>query len=219
MVQLSSWQPVHIWLVKKRLGILLLFKALILSVVVLIISTFFLIRAESEWYLILYNTALQAGTVSAYLYLCTLIPGILKRFNIFTLFRTSAMLFRRQFGILMFLLAIFHQATLVSFPMIINFGRVRLELLAQREVYGLVAMCLLFPMWLTSNDVAVKKLGPWWNWIHRLTYIALFFIYIHVAVVSDTLRWLFMGMMIAVTISWVYFWLVAKKKVSNEANV
>jgi DMSO/TMAO reductase YedYZ heme-binding membrane subunit len=220
MVLATAWQPVHKWVVLHRLAILNIFRALQWSVVIAIVGALVLLVMNMEWWLVLYDFARQAGTVSAFLYVSTLIPGMLKRFNVLPLVRATWMLFRRQFGVLMFLTAIFHQTTLVVFPMIITNGIIDLSLFARRELYGLIATCCLFPMWLTSNELSVRKLGRWWNWLHRLTYIALFFIYLHVATQSENLKWLFLTAMGLEVLSWLnYFVQTTRKKPENVPPV
>ena len=48
------------------------------------------------------------------------------------------------------------------------------------ELMGLTAFILLIPMFLSSNDVSVRFLDGVWKWIHKLTYIIIWFIMLHV---------------------------------------
>jgi DMSO/TMAO reductase YedYZ heme-binding membrane subunit len=220
MIQDTAWQPVHKWFVLHRLAILNLFKAMQWSMVIATVGSFVLLRMDMQWWLVLEEFARKAGTISALLYFSTLVPGMMKRFNVLPLVRTTWMLFRRQFGVLMFLTAIFHESTMATFPMVIGSGKIDLSLFTKHEVYGLVALCALFPMWLTSNELSVRKLGKWWNWLHRLTYIALCFIYLHVATVSEKLKWLFVTVMVIEVLSWLYYFVqINRKKQINAQSV
>jgi DMSO/TMAO reductase YedYZ heme-binding membrane subunit len=156
--------------------------------------------------------ARKAGTLSALCYLGTLVPGMLKRLGIFPLMRASMMLFRRQLGVLMFWLAILHQSMMVTFPMLITYGGLNLAVYGRHEVYGLLGVGLLFPLWVTSNDSSVRRLGKLWHWIHALTYIALFFIYLHVSDHEGYLPWLFKGVVGLEIISWLYYMVQSKRK-------
>ncbi len=207
MLSFLKWQLVHRWLAVNRKQVTLLFQAVEWSIVVLTIVAFFIFwKADVTWWLVLDEVARKAGTFSALFYLTTLVPGMLKRFGLLPLFTASLMLFRRQFGVVMFLLAIFHQSIMAFYPKLMT-GGLTLSLLTQHETYGLLALTLLFPLWATSNDTSKQKLGTWWKWVHRLTYIALVFIYLHVTSVSATLQLAFIVVMTLEVVSWVYYWI------------
>jgi DMSO/TMAO reductase YedYZ heme-binding membrane subunit len=215
----SSWQPAHVWLVRHRVQINNFFSAIHWTTIICIVGAYFVLQLDDSWWLVLDSIARKAGTTSALLYLLTHVPGILKRFNFLPLFKASLFLFRRQFGVTMFLLSIFHQSVMGLFPKLIQFGFVDPKLLTQHEIYGSAGLLLLFPLWLTSNDTSVKKLGPWWKRVHRLTYIALFFIYLHVATVSNSLRLLFIMVAMTQLASWVYYWIDTFKKRNVKSEV
>lgn len=143
----------------------------------------------------------KLGTISFFLYVLTLIPGLLRRLRIAGLMpvMTVLMLFRRQFGVLMFVTASVHQSftTILPYLVVVNFDLTKFPPpLLTLHLTGLAAWWLLLPLWLTSNDVAVKKLGKWWKILHKLTYVALFFIMIHVALVNHWIYALLLGLIV-----------------------
>jgi DMSO/TMAO reductase YedYZ heme-binding membrane subunit len=212
MLSFLQWQLVHRWLAVNRKQITLVFQAIEWSIVALTIVAFFIFwKADFTWWLVLDEVARKAGTFSALFYLSTLVPGMLKRFGLLPLFTASLMLFRRQLGVIMFLLAIFHQSIMGLYPKLMQPSGFTL-LLTQHETYGLLALTLLFPLWVTSNDSSKQKLGSWWKWVHRLTYVALIFIYLHVSAMSAALQLAFVVSMSLEAISWTYYWLQSSKK-------
>lgn len=143
------------------------------------------------------------GTLAALLYIVTLIPGILKRFDVLPLTRSAIKLPRRQIGITVFFLAFVHQWLVRFIPVILETGSpfpVTVHVLM-----GMIALTLLFPLWLTSNDLSRQKLGTWWKRLHSLTYIAMFFILFHVALASERgLALLVLIVILAEIASWIF---------------
>lgn len=154
-----------------------------------------------ENYIAVYRLGKNFGIVAFLLYLITLIPGILRRFQVLPLLQASIMPLRRQIGVLMFLFALVHMGYTSSIP--VFFAQpFEPPVLNSHQVYGLLSMLILLPLWLTSNDIAQKGLGRKWTYLHRATYVALFFIFLHV---TFTNRWLTIlgGIFIALeAISW-----------------
>lgn len=122
-----------------------------------------------------FTVGLQFGKVTAYLLVLTLSAGILGRFRWFTTIRITLMLFRRHFGILTYLSGVLH-ATFVFLLPILTHGFRPLQIF---EVYGLTALLLMLPLFLTSNDYSVRLLQKGWNKLHKLVYLALFFSALH----------------------------------------
>jgi sulfoxide reductase heme-binding subunit YedZ len=114
------------------------------------------------------------------------------------------MLFRRHLGIFMFLAAITHLILVSTIPKLFTYSAITLDIFPQREIFGIVAMLLLFPLWLTSNDYSVVHLGKYWEWIHRLTYFALFLIFLHVALLEFSLGLIGAMVIILEIISWIF---------------
>lgn len=118
-----------------------------------------------------YRLAPWMGRAAIVAYILTTIPGMARRFRIQHKLIALLMIFRREVGISMYLLATVHYIFLVG-------------LAIPREIFqlmGFTAYVLLFFLFATSNDLSTKHLGAWWGKIHRLTYIAIWFIVMHVA--------------------------------------
>ena len=88
------------------------------------------------------------------------------------------LIFRRQFGITMFLFAALHGLTVSVMPKIVNNALFRFSVF---ELYGLSALILLLLLFLTSNDFSQNRLGKSWYLLHRLVYLIMWLILIHVA--------------------------------------
>jgi len=142
----------------------------------------------------------KLGTLAFGSYVLTLLPGMIKRLKYAVLMPIMSILlpFRRQFGVLMFITAFVHQYFTTTLPYLVlidfNFSKFTPQLLTH-QIVGFLAWWLLLPLWLTSNDLAVKKLGKWWKRIHRLTYVAIFLIMAHVALVD---HWLYAVILVGI---------------------
>ena len=138
------------------------------------------------------------GTMTAILLTLTLSAGILGRFRWFTTIRIILMLFRRQFGILTYLSGVFHATFVVLLPMLTHGFRPLLIF----EVYGLTALLLMLPLFLTSNDYSVRLLQTGWNTLHKLVYLALFFAALHTVTRSLSVGILLMSLVVLELLSY-----------------
>lgn len=162
----------------KKLLVFLIYTSLFMSVLV------FLINDKSLWYE--YGTF--CAKIAVFLYLFTLIPGILQRLNLATKVKGLYILLntlRRSIGILTFVLIWYHFLFLRGIASILSGQIYKPSTLF--EVFGFIAFQLLFLMFITSNGISVKKLGKWWGRIHSLTYVIIWFIMIHVSFVNMSL--------------------------------
>ncbi len=139
------------------------------------------------------NIGRKLGTTALLLFCLTLLPGILKRLKIVPLvtlpIATLITPFRRHLGILMFTTAFVHMSFSSTLPYIaiqlVSTGTVVFPTPFRLfEQVALIAWLLLLPVWLTSNDLSMKKLGKSWKVLQRLTYVALWLIFAHVAMQS-----------------------------------
>jgi methionine sulfoxide reductase heme-binding subunit len=171
---------------------------------------------QPEMWVIWYNLGLNFGQLALISYLITLIPGILTRLKIQPLIGVLITPFRRHFGITMFLSAWAHLSLTTTFPLLSQ-GLPLVLMLPQ--IVGLIGWWLLFPLWLTSNDWSQKKLGPKWKMLHKLTYIALFFIFFHVALMIKT-RWAILAgiVLVAEVLSWLVVWQRGSQKVASSST-
>lgn len=211
-LSLPFWPHIHKLLVVNQ-GII---KNILLAVsflgLFLLPLGFYLYTNNFSLYLEFYKLSGTLGKIALYLFLLTLIPGIFQRFKIFLLESASVVLFRRQIGILTYVLALIHSFYISTIPAIVTnkFGP---AFMLQHEVYGTIAILILFPVWITSNDISQNTLGRFWKTLQRLTYIALIVIFLHVSL-TETSAAVLAGCVITLEIiSWIKVWL--NRKVVN----
>ena len=117
------------------------------------------------------------GQLAVVFFVVTVLPGILKRFGYKHTVISVLMIFRRQLGISVFLLALAHYLIVFAYP---NFGtppdKPNLILFQQ---FGLLAFGLMLPLFLTSNDYSLRKFGRYWKTIHKLIYIIIWLVFLH----------------------------------------
>ncbi len=154
----------------------------------------------------------KLGTASLLLFSLTLLPGIIMRLKmvpkISLPIATLITPFRRHLGILMFITAFVHMSFSSTLPYIaiqlISTSKVVLPPPFRLfEQIALIGWLLLLPVWLTSNDFSMKKLGKWWKRLQRISYIALWLIFIHVALQTESLALIVLVMGLLEVYSWV----------------
>jgi methionine sulfoxide reductase heme-binding subunit len=158
-----------------------------------------------------YGLGRQLGMASLVLYILTLLPGIITRLSVLPdLTRPVASLltpFRRQLGVNMFLLALGHQFFVQFFPFLFHPQLSPQDIvLTPHTLVGVLALVVLMPLWLTSNDRAVRYLGRWWKRVHRLTYVAMLLIFAHVALFNSWWAVVMGVVVILEAASWVRWW-------------
>lgn len=168
--------------IKNRSKIIFVFKLWYLFLVTLFFIGAWSIYNTDDNFIFFYNLARNLGQTALLVYVLTTIPGITKRFKIQHRLIQLIMLFRRYFGITVFLLAFTHFMWLRGISLLQK--GIFSSQLATFELMGASALFLLFWMFLTSNDQSTKFLGPWWKRLHRVTYIIVWFIFLHVALQS-----------------------------------
>lgn len=161
----------------------------------------------------IYEIGKKFGVIALYWYSLSLLPGMISRYRVAPLFGSMLMLFRRHFGIMMFLSAVVHYSLTTVFPIIIYGNAPFFDL---PRTLGFLAFFIAMLLWITSNNFSEKKLGKWWKRIHRLTYVILLLIFGHVvlflsdeALPAAVLIGLEMG-------SWFVFW--RRKRVQAAAS-
>jgi sulfoxide reductase heme-binding subunit YedZ len=124
------------------------------------------------------------GTLSLILFIITLIPSMIRRFSLakeFSLLIKFTLPVRRQFGILMFMTAFTHYLAMKVIPVL------QFKLPPSLPIYqafGLAAIILSLPLFITSNNWATRKLKSNWKKLHRLTYVIGWLIFGHVFLIS-----------------------------------
>ena len=181
-----------------------------------------LIFLDKSYFPLIFTLGKRVGDMAFILYAITLIPGMLERFQLAQTFRSVIILFRRHIGVTAFLLALVHEGYIFTFPVIITVLRSDtnfFETVTRHEVYGYIALLILFPMWLTSNDPASRKLGKYWKLLHRITYLALFMIFLHIATSASIFLAVVAFIMVLLEIvSWIVFLVRSRRQAQIAAE-
>jgi methionine sulfoxide reductase heme-binding subunit len=148
------------------------------------------------------------GEYASYAFCLTLLPSIMQRINIrfpFSLYIQSVLiLVRRHMGILMYMLALAHGLMMSIFPRLASDTLLRMPI---EEILGLGALLLTTPLFVTANDYSVKLLGKKWKKLHRLSYLIVWIIFLHVAMMLDNRTAFIVAVIGALEIlSWTIFW-------------
>lgn len=85
----------------------------------------------------------------------------------------NLMRYRRALGLLAFWYALMHFLTYMILDQNLNMAEVAADILRRPFItIGMAALVLLVPLALTSNAFSIRRLGPNWNRLHRLGYLA-----------------------------------------------
>jgi DMSO/TMAO reductase YedYZ heme-binding membrane subunit len=152
------------------------------------------------------------GWVAAGLYILTLFPGIITRFNLkknISEIGKTIFFARTQLGISMFLAVFLHYILKVkSLIQTNNYTPKEVELYF---AFGFPAMLISFILFLTSNQQSKKFLKKNWFRLHKLTYAILALTFLHVAVLERGLFMLIFGTAIVLEIASFIYSMAAKK--------
>lgn len=125
-----------------------------------------------------YDIGVWSGRAVVTILALVLTPGIFGRFGIQIKVTRVITFYRRQLGITTFLLAFTH-GMLVRWVGRIALGQYPLAAAPLFELFGTLALSLMFFLFVTSNDASVKRLGLWWKRFHRLVYVIVWLILFH----------------------------------------
>jgi sulfoxide reductase heme-binding subunit YedZ len=203
--------PLHAWFVVRKKTIERVLFAFEISIVAMwFVALFLLSTAFDAWLVPLYEVGSKLGVVALCFYLLTLVPGITQRLQVALPIGVLLNTFRRHFGVTMFLTAMLHMSLTTTLPSLVKGG---LPVLMTPTWFGFFAILTLFPLWLTSNDVSQRFLGKRWKTVHRLTYLALLLIFIHVTLMLSTWSLIAGGILLLEVLSWIVAWqkLLSKK--------
>jgi DMSO/TMAO reductase YedYZ heme-binding membrane subunit len=121
------------------------------------------------------------GELSVLFYVATLLPGMAMRLGVHHTFFTLIRVYRRHIGIAMYLFALSH-VVLNKFPDLIpDFSKT-----PTFELMGIVAIIIFLFLFITSNNFSQKLLGIGWVYLHRLTYVGMFFILLHLSILKSS---------------------------------
>jgi sulfoxide reductase heme-binding subunit YedZ len=88
---------------------------------------------------------------------------------------------RKELGILMGTLALVH-----GFSFLIPYGESAVLFADSKPTFlffGIVAMWLSIPLTLTSSLWAMRKLGKYWKTLHRVVYVIVLLVILHIALI------------------------------------
>ena len=172
-------------IVKNQLFIRRCFYFLFITLIVFFLFSYQITAIRPWWS----NFGRKAADLSLIVFWLTLLPGIMRRFqvtNFFLPLRTILMLFRKELGILTYLLALTHYGWSRVFPILLTRG----DLLSFSlfEIFGVTAFALATPLFLTSNDWSFKKMGKLWKKLHNLSYIIIWLLFIHIVLRNPDIK-------------------------------
>jgi len=82
--------------------------------------------------------------------------------------------FRRAFGLLAFIYVTLHLAVWVVLDMSLLWGQMWADVWKRPYItIGMAGFLCLIPLAMTSNNWSVRKMGPNWRKLHKLTYLAI----------------------------------------------
>jgi len=169
---------------------------------------------RSEQMALTYQTSLWSGQLAIVLFCVSILPGILRRFGIRSMFTASLMSVRRQIGVTMFLLSLLHYMGLRLFPVLL--GGVPLMIPPPTfEFIGVLALYSLFALYVTSNDASVKKMGAWWRRLHTMIYGIVWLLFLHTAMQRTSIWSILIGVFAALEIASLVY-VVAKHHLRHE---
>lgn len=177
---------IHIsFLVTNRTKIIRLFSVIYAALTSLLVVLIVLVIKDQNWLSLAVKLGGKLATISTLLLIISLLPGISRRLNLFLVINKIIMPFRRQVGILMYL-------TAVSHALLSNYlGRYLAGTLTQFPptfvTFGFFALILTTPLFLTSNNFSVRLLKRNWGRLHKLVYMVLLLVLIHISLQGETI--------------------------------
>ncbi|MCR4324641.1 MAG: ferric reductase-like transmembrane domain-containing protein [Candidatus Curtissbacteria bacterium] len=176
----QSWQDrFYIAVAKKSPSVIPLFKYLYLVILFISVGlgTYFE-KSVGPYFQTFYDLGRTMGQAAIILLGIVVLPGILGRFGIEIRITRIITVFRRQLGILVFILAFSHFYLVRFMPWVT--GLFPFWTVWQLfEYLGAAALSLLFVMFLTSNNYSMRTLGRWWKRTHRIVYVVLWLLVLH----------------------------------------
>ena len=175
-------RQIQIWTAPRRVQIIRGFVTAEIICSATLILLVLLVPTNVRVFILLYTIGKRFGLLSVAMLCFTLVPGIIRRFGILPELKIFLMMFRRHFGILTYLFTVSHSMLAYWLPGL-RFG---FTPLLTFQFLGMIALGFGTPLFLTSNDFSVRILQKWWNRLHKLIYLMLFFAALHVLFTSPT---------------------------------
>ncbi|MGR3571281.1 protein-methionine-sulfoxide reductase heme-binding subunit MsrQ [Brevirhabdus sp.] len=113
----------------------------------------------------------ELGQLSLQVFIAVLAVTPLRRFTDINLIR-----YRRALGLICFFYVLVHLLTWLFLDIQLFWGQIWADILKRPYItIGMFAFVVMIPLAVTSNNRAIRKLGPKsWGRIHQLTYLAVF---------------------------------------------
>ena len=162
---------------RKSPQIIPLFKYLYFAIILYLVIGAYSYVSKGQVDQFFYKSGAYFGWTALTLLGIVVLPGILGRLGVEIKLTRIITIFRRQLGILVFVLAFSHYQLVRGIS--IYTGQVPLFPRPIFEVIGTSALFLMFFMFLTSNNFSQKKLGKNWKRLHRVVYIILWLLVLH----------------------------------------
>ena len=198
------------YLIPRRDRVISGFKIVYLTILVIIAVGARSIYHGDRQAVFFYRLGVDFGRVALVLYIITLLPGIGQRFGLRHKLLSILRIFRRYLGISMYLLVLAH---FLLVKVVITLAAKQLVTSRLFEVFGFIALIMLLLLFITSNDFSLTVLDIWWYRLHKLTYLIMGLIFLHVALQRISLWTILMVITLILMIgSW--FWKGRGKAVS-----
>lgn len=206
------------WFARRSPRIIKLFLFPYLLIILTITAGYFFYFTNVDSQLLIYELGKNLGRTAIILLGIVVLPGILGRFRVEIRLTRIITLFRRQLGITIFLLAFAHYSFVKSLSSFVA-GTIPIFNLALFELFGLLALTILFFMFLTSNNLSQKKLGVWWKRLHRFVYVALWLLVLHTGFQRISIFSLYIFAFASLeVISWIFYFATKKTLSSPSTN-
>jgi len=203
------FSKIEVVIIKKQKYLQWVFNILVVILIAFFISTIYLKDFARLWN----DFGKKAANLSLFAFWITLFPGIIKRLELEGIFKPIEVvitIFRKEIGILMYLFAIAHYGWSRFLPIFSINGN--LFSVTFFEIFGLIAFVLSFPLFITSNDFSIQKLGGLWKKLHTMTYIIVWMLFLHLIIrVPD---WKALVTLMIASIEWAS--LISKKLYSSK---
>ena len=163
-----------------------------------------------------YTSGVWFGRTALTLLGIVVLPGILGRFGVEIKLTRIITLFRRQLGILVFVLAFSHYQLVRGIS--IYTDQIPLFPRPIFEVLGTSALFLIFFMFLTSNNFSQKTLGKNWKRLHRVVYLILWLLVLHTGLQRISIWSIFIFTFAVLEVTSLAYYYLLKPKTSSFSN-
>lgn len=138
------------------------------------------------------------GELALQFFIGTMLISLLRNY-----FKLKLIKFRRPLGLLTFFYVILHLSIWIGLDLQFRWGEIWADIWKRPYItIGMVAFAMLIPMACTSNNKAIKKLGPMvWQKLHKLAYPAILLGGIHYVMVQkvwETEPLIYLGVIVAI---------------------